>query len=137
MVGRIVNWPTDFVEANAILAAGVDAESNSGAFEVDEILAGMLPGELLALARASELLGPSLLADAPSTRSRGHGQAMSVNRVVVAIRAIHERRTSPIADIPADHAYCVEDRQTWPCATIAALEAVIDEIAAESDAEGF
>jgi len=41
-----------------------------------------------------------------------------------AIEQIHAKRTAPIDGLPADHAYCVEDRQTWPCATIKALAAL-------------
>jgi hypothetical protein len=46
----------------------------------------------------------------------------SYSEGAAAVRRIHARRVSPIADLPDQHAYCVEDRQTWPCATIAALD---------------
>jgi len=40
---------------------------------------------------------------------------------LAAVRRLHAERVAPIDGYPADHHYCVEDRQSWPCATIRAL----------------
>lgn len=47
--------------------------------------------------------------------------------ILAAVRDTHRRRTKPIADVPADHSYCVEDGQTWPCATMRAVDEVLVE----------
>lgn len=50
----------------------------------------------------------------------GHGPVAQVRAVL----ALHTQRHTPMGDIAADHVYCVEDRQTWPCATVQALDAL-------------
>jgi len=47
---------------------------------------------------------------------------MNDHTTVERVRALHAERVAPIDGYPADHHYCVEDRQTWPCATISVLD---------------
>lgn len=39
------------------------------------------------------------------------------------VRQLHGRRLAPVDGLLTEHQFCAECRQTWPCATIKALDA--------------
>lgn len=40
------------------------------------------------------------------------------DELAVEVLNLHAKRVKPIDGYPADHAYCVECGQVWPCATV-------------------
>lgn len=52
---------------------------------------------------------------------------MGIKELADAVRLLHSKRSEPILGYPADHGYCVECRQTWPCMTEQAIAEVLQE----------